>query len=172
MDMTPESPHSADDLDLSPRQPVGPAPRVRTRRRWLPIAVLAGVLVVGGIVLSRFLTSAIDYYCNVDEIGVRDGCDPDRRLRIQGEVDEGSVSSDGAATTFTITFNGSQPLPVRYDGDPGGIFQECMPVVVHGRIVDGTFEGDRIEVKHSNEYSEANPERVDDAESPACSQSA
>ncbi len=126
----------------------------------------------GRIIVTQFLTSAIDYYCNVDEIGVKDGCEPERRIRVQGEVVEGSVDSDGIATTFTIAFNGSDPLQVRYEGDPGGIFQECESVVVHGQLVDGTFEGDRIEVKHSNEYEEANPDRVNDDEAPLCSQQA
>ena len=62
---------------------------------------------------------------------------------------------------------------MRYEGDPGGIFQECVPVVVHGRLGnDDVFAGDRVEVKHSNEYEAENPDRVDDAndESPACAQ--
>lgn len=146
-------------MDLTPRTTDEVARRPRSRRRWLPILVLVGVIVAGVVVVTQFLTSAIDYYCNVDEIGVRDGCAADRRLRVQGVVDAGSVSTDGGATVFTISFNGST-LPVRYEGEPGGIFDECIPVVVHGRLVGDTFEGDRIEVKHSNEYEEKNPERV------------
>ena len=67
-------------------------------------------------------------------------------------------------------------MPVRYAGQPGGIFEECQPVVVHGELVDGRFEGDRVEVKHSNEYEAENAERVDDdrsaTESESCSPSA
>jgi len=126
-----------------------------------------------------FLTSAIDYYCNVDEIGVKQGCEAGKRLRVQGTVDEGSVRNDGTVTAFTISFGGVT-VPVRYEGEPGGIFKECIPVVVHGRmegdVSTGTFLGDRIEVKHSNEYEAANPDRVDDrvleTEGSACSQSA
>ncbi len=160
-------------MDLTPRETGDVAPARRPRRKWLPIVLLGGVLVAGGVIVTQFLTSAIDYYCNVDEIGVKDGCEPERRIRIQGEVDQGSVDSDGITTVFTISFNGSDPMPVVYSGDPGGIFQECEAVVVHGQIVNGTFEGDRIEVKHSNEYEEANPDRVDDySEAPLCSQQA
>ena len=63
-------------------------------------------------------------------------------------------------TTFTISFDGAT-MPVRYDGQPGGIFEECQPVVVHGELVDDTFHGDRVEVKHSNEYEAENAERLD-----------
>lgn len=163
--------------DLTPRR-VEPSRR-GGRRRWIPIVVLVGVLAAGTVVVVQFLTSAIDYYCNADEIGVKEGCEPGKRLRIQGTVDQGSVRNDGTVTAFTISF-GEVTVPVRYEGEPGGIFKECIPVVVHGRmdgdVVSGVFLGDRIEVKHSNEYEAANPDRVDDdvlgTEGSACSPSA
>jgi cytochrome c-type biogenesis protein CcmE len=146
------------DLDLSPRP--GPTAPRRGNRRWLPIVVLALVLIAGGVIVTQFLRSAVDYYCNVDEIGERSGCEEGRRLRVQGTVDEGTLDSVDGVTTFTISFGGVT-MPVRYEGQPGGIFQECQPVVVHGELVGGTFEGDRVEVKHSNEYVAENADRVD-----------
>jgi cytochrome c-type biogenesis protein CcmE len=138
----------------------------------VPLVVLALVLVAGGVIVTQFLRSAVDYYCNVDEIGSRSGCEPGRRLRVQGTVDQGSVSTADGVTTFTISFDGAT-LPVRYDGQPGGLFEECQPVVVHGQLTGGTFHGDRVEVKHSNEYVAENADRVDPdtaaAESTACS---
>ena len=156
------------DMDLSPRAPVDPAGPVRTRKRkWVPMIVLALVVVAGGVILTQFLTSAVDYYCNVDEVGERSGCDEDRRIRLQGTVDEGSVERVANTTVFTISFNG-ETMPVSYDGEPGGIFKECIPVVVHGVIEDGTLLGDRVEVKHSDEYVAVNDERVADAEAAGC----
>lgn len=152
--------------DLTPR-PVPTAPRRRRQRRALPMLVLGLVIVAGGVIVTQFLTSAVDYYCNVDEIGVRSGCDDDRRLRIQGTVEEGSVESGRGVTTFTIAFNEVR-MPVRYDGAPGGIFKECIPVVVHGVLDGGTFLGDRVEVKHSNEYVAVNSDRLDEAEYEGC----
>ena len=58
-------------------------------------------------------------------------------------------------------------IPVSYDGEPGGIFKECIPVVVHGVIENGELQGDRVEVKHSEEYVAVNDERVADAEAAA-----
>ena len=94
-------------MDLSPRQTTMEAapPPVR-RRNWKAIVLLVVVLVAGGIVVTKFLTSAIDFYCNVDEVGHKTGCEAGRRLRIQGTVDEGSVEKNGAVTDFRITFNG------------------------------------------------------------------
>lgn len=160
MDLTPRT--SADNAPLAPR---------KRRTTWTAIAVLAVVVVAGGMIVSQFLTNAIDYYCNADEVGVRQGCEADRRIRVQGTVDEGSLASSGGATTFSISFNDAT-IKVVYDGDPGGIFQECIPVVAHGRLVGDTFEANRIEVKHSNEYMAKNADRVNEAEAQACSQQA
>jgi len=157
------------EMDLTPRRSVDPpSSPVRAKRRWLPMVVLGLVLVAGGVIVTQFLTSAVDYYCNVDEVGVRDGCNSDRRLRLQGTVDENSIEKVGNVTVFTISFNG-ESMPVEYDGAPGGIFKECIPVVVHGVIEQGTLLGDRVEVKHSDEYVSVNDERVADAEDVACS---
>ncbi len=155
------------DMDLSPRAPAGPGGSVRKSRKWLPVVVLGLVVVAGGVIVTQFLTQAVDYYCNVDEVGQRSGCDEDRRIRLQGTVDEGSVERVANTTVFTISFNG-ETMPVTYDGEPGGIFNECLPVVVHGVIEDGTLLGDRVEVKHSDEYVAVHDERVAEAEAAGC----
>ncbi len=158
-------------MDLSPRTPepsLSPPPARRAGRRWAPLVVLALVLVAGGVIVTQFLRSAVDYYCNVDEIGSRDGCETGRRLRVQGTVDAGTVATVDGTTSFTISFGGAS-MPVRYAGQPGGIFEECQPVVVHGELIDGRFEGDRVEVKHSNEYEAENAGRLDDATDAAAS---
>ena len=161
------------EMDLSPRAPVDPAAptRPKRKRKWLPMVVLAMVVVAAGVILTQFLTSAVDYYCNVDEVGVRSGCDADRRIRLRGTVDEGSVEKVANTTVFTISFNG-ETIPVSYDGEPGGIFKECIPVVVHGVIEDGELRGDRVEVKHSDEYVAVNDDRVADAEAAGCADTA
>jgi cytochrome c-type biogenesis protein CcmE len=158
-------------VDLSPRQTTTlETPPPARRRNWGAIALLVVVLVAGGVLVTKFLTSAIDFYCNVDEVGHKSGCEQGRRLRVQGTVEEGTVQQDGAVTTFTIAFD-SVEMKVHYEGDPGGLFQECIPVVVHGTLdSSGVFQGDKLEVKHSNEYAAENPDRLDTAESAACSQ--
>jgi cytochrome c-type biogenesis protein CcmE len=155
------------DIDLSPRTPAGAAAPARRKRNWLPLLVLGLVVIAGGVIVTQFLTQAVDYYCNVDEVGERSGCDEDRRIRLQGTVDENSVQRVANTTVFTISFNG-ETMPVSYDGEPGGIFKECIPVVVHGVIENGTLLGDRVEVKHSDEYVAVNDERVADAEAAGC----
>ena len=162
-------------MDLSPREVVATAPRGR-KKPWFAYAVLALVLIAGGVVVAKFLTSALDYYCNVDEIGVKDGCDEGRNIRIQGTVERGSIDTTGPTTNFVITFNGAS-MPVELGSKPTGLFQECIPVVVTGKVVradDGTryFAGDELLIKHDNRYDAENKDRLDDAnaEAAACSQ--
>ena len=155
-------------MDLTPR-PAGDAP-VGKKRKWAPAVVVVLALLAGGVVVTKFLTSAIDYYCNVDEVGSRSGCEGTRRIRIQGVVVKDSLTRSDGATSFEMEWN-KKSVRVMYQGDPGGVFQECIPVVAHGRMVGGTFESDRIEVKHSNQYVEKNKARFDAAnkEAAACS---
>ena len=153
-------------MDLSPRETTPVAPTApRNTRKWVSIGLLVLVLAAGGLVLTKFLTSSLDYYCNVDEVGRRSGCNADRRLRLQGVVEQGSVVHDGGDTDFVIAFNGAS-VPVHYDGEPGGIFKECIPVVVHGQFASatGVFDGDLVEVKHSSEYVAVNDERLAEAD--------
>jgi cytochrome c-type biogenesis protein CcmE len=152
-------------MDLTPR-PEAVSPK---RRRWMPIIVLSLVGIGGVIVVTQFLSSAIDYYCNVDEVGVRSGCDTANRLRVQGTVEQGSLAKSDSTTEFKLVFNGKS-LDVIYSGDPGGVFQECISVVAHGRLVNGVLESNRIEVKHSNEYEAKNKDRLENSGSAACSQ--
>ena len=170
--LRPEDPDVESDvnagLNLAPRTDVS-APKQRSRRRWGPIVVLALVLVAGGIVITQFLGKSLDYYCNVDEVGVKSNCSADHSLRVQGTVERGSLVKQDTQTKFTIAFNG-KTLPVVYDGDPGGKFQECIPVVVRGRMSAGTFLGNELEVKHSNEYAAKNSARLKKVESTPCPQ--
>ena len=152
-------------MDLTPR----PTESSKKRRRWMPIVLLSLVGVGGVVIVTQFLTSAIDYYCNVDEIGVRSGCETTSRLRVQGTVEQNSLKKTDNKTSFVMTFN-NKSITVAYAGDPGGVFQECISVVAHGRMVNEVFESNRIEVKHSNEYVEKNSERLETSGSAACSQ--
>jgi len=161
-------------VDLSPREVVPTAVGRRRKRPWLAIAVLVVVLVGGGVLVAKFLTSAVDYYCNVDEVGVKDGCDVGRNIRVQGVVQKNSVSNTAEEFEFVIEYNGVT-MPVTVGSEPSGIFQQCIPVVVRGRAVataDGTvFEGDEVIVKHDNNYDAENKDRVEkaNAEAELCS---
>jgi cytochrome c-type biogenesis protein CcmE len=163
-------------MDLSPREAVPTAVGRKRKRPVFAMAVLALVLVAGGVMVGKFLTSAVDYYCNVDEVGTKNGCDVGRNIRIQGTVQQGSVEkASSGAMSFVIEYHGAS-MPVQVGSEPSGIFQECIPVVVRGKVVEDAtgkvFEGDEVIVKHDNSYDAANKDRVDqaNAEAAKCSQ--
>lgn len=163
-------------MDLKPRELAEAKVAARRKRRWGPLVLLIVVLAAGGIVVTKFLTSAIDYYRNADEVGVKASCSGERRLRVQGVVDQHSIveAPNGGVAGFTITFN-DRAVPVDYSGGAlPDLFQECIPVVVEGRLRDGRLIGTNVEVKHSSNYEAENPGRVTGAEeeSAACSQRA
>jgi cytochrome c-type biogenesis protein CcmE len=161
------------DLNLAPREVVPTAARGK-KKPWFAYGVLVLVLVAGGVFVAKFLTNALDYYCNVDEVGVKDGCDVGRNIRIQGVVEKGSVDKTDSVTNFVVTFNGVS-MPVVLSSQPTGLFQECIPVVVTGKVVEATdgsrlFEGNELLVKHDANYDKDNKERVEKAgaEADAC----
>ena len=120
-------------------------------------------LVLGGIgvILFQGLSNATVFFCNADEVGHRSDCSGDQRFRLQGTVDTASIqrTDDGNVLHFTVTYNGAT-VPVTYQGEPEGIFQDGIPVVVEGRMTPTGFAGDRILVKHTEQYIEKHPDRV------------
>ena len=162
MDMTPAGDadtigEGGDTLDLTPRVPSLP-PAPSRRRRWLAPALVVGLLAVSGGIVFKLLNSATTYYCNVDEVDTKVGCESGKRFRLLGQVDDGSIVV-GTPYRFTVSHNG-RTVPVAFEGEPSGKFQACVPVLVEGHMVNGTFEGDRILVRHTEQYVERNPGRV------------
>ena len=172
MDLTPRS--VQDPAGSSPA--AGDAPRSPGKRRpWLAVGLLVAVLAVGGFIVARLLTKSLDYYCDVDQVGRKAGCEGTSPIRLQGSVKEGSRTTvngaGGAVTEFVITHNHAE-LPVRYRGVVNNeIFQDCVNVVVHGQLREGVFDSDNVEVKHSNEYQSADDPAVKESKrSAACLQ--
>ncbi len=160
-------------MDLKPRalEPLDPTPP--RRRRWGAILALVLVLAAGGVIVAKFLTDALDYYCNVEDVGHKSGCEADRPIRIQGFVKEGTKKIVDGITTFTIvsTENHRDSYPVEYDGVPASeIFQDCVRVVVHGQLRDGRFFGDNVDVKHDTKYQSADQAEQKSERSAACLQ--
>ena len=127
-------------MDLTPRTVTDlerPAPP-RRRRGWAPALVLALVLAGVAVLLFQFLRSTSLYFCNADEVGQKSSC----------------------ILAFSLVFNGAS-VPVHYQGgEPSDLFQVGRAAVVEGRMQGGTFDADRILVKHDSQYKAKNPDRV------------
>ena len=153
-------------MELTPRtlDEERPAPR----RRRAPLTVALVVLLVGalGFVVWKGLSNATLYFRNADE-AVADRQElGDRRFRLQGTVQDGTVQRDGERVRFVVAFNDVE-VDVVHEGDPPELFRPGIAVVLEGHWGDGeVFESDSILVKHSNEYraEDEYDERVDAAE--------
>jgi cytochrome c-type biogenesis protein CcmE len=148
--------------DVTPRPP---RPR-RTRRRWLPLAVLAVVVLGLGALVYKGLSDASLYFRNADEaVAQRDELG-DRRFRLQGTV-AGEPVVDGDRVTFDVVYNGVT-VGVAHTGTPPELFRPGIPVVLEGRWSESSevFDSDRILVKHDSTYESKDDyeERVRDAE--------
>jgi cytochrome c-type biogenesis protein CcmE len=177
-----EGTSSEEGLDLTPRSTsaLGTKPARKKKRAWKAGVVLALVLAGVGVLLFQGLANATVYFCNADEVGVRKDCSGPQRFRLQGTVDNGSIVEQAGLTTFKVTYN-DVTIPVVYHGQPGGIFEEGLPVVAEGHLVNGppgqggssagaadaaglapvgTFVADRILVKHTEQYIQKHPDRV------------
>lgn len=148
-------------VDLTPR-----APRARGKRR-LPV-ILALVLVAGALVFIavQSLGSASMFFYNADEAVIHKDELGDRRFRLQGTVEEGSVEQTADSVEFVVFYGGTE-VDVVHQGDPPELFQPNIPVVLEGNWDGDHFASDRIMVKHSSSYAEDNPDRLDPVDAPS-----
>ncbi len=142
------------DLDLTPRDV--PADSRGSLRNWLIITVLVAVAV---FVLYQALTSARVYFLNVDEAVARRVELGDDTFNMQGTVITEPVS-DAEAMRFTMTFGGSDVEVVHVGAEPTDLFKVGEQVVAKGHWEGDEFVSNQLLVKHSEEYVEDNPDRL------------
>lgn len=154
------------DLDLTPRDPQRPASSgLRSWRNWLIVLVL---LAVAGVVLYQALTSARVYFLNVDEAVERRSELGDDTFNLQGTVTTEPITEGDGTMVFTLSFGGIDATVHHVGDEPSGLFRQGEQVVAKGRWSQAAagddpapFVSDQVLVKHSEEYIEDNPDRVD-----------
>ncbi|HEX6441796.1 MAG TPA: cytochrome c maturation protein CcmE [Stellaceae bacterium] len=133
-----------------------------TRKRRRLIAVLAGLVMLGGataLVLAAFNDNLVFFYSPTDL--AQKPVDPERRIRIGGLVEDQSlVREDGRKVAFRVT-DGKSDLRVVYDGMLPDLFREGQGVVAEGKLRgDGVFVASSVLAKHDEKYM---PPEVADA---------
>ncbi len=130
------------------------------------ILIMSVICLALGFVLFQALTNARIFFLNVDEAVAQQSELGDKRFRMQGTVTTVPDTKDDGSLFFAVAFNGEQ-ADVRHIGDaPSALFECNTPVVIEGRWIENTFESELITVKHSEEYEEANEERLEEAYKP------
>ena len=142
-----------------------PAPRVRpaapTATKWRVAAV--AVVIAGAICFLVFkgLGDATVYFRTADEAVADKASLGDKRFRVEGAVVTDSVRQVGDEVHFEIISAGVV-VPVVHRGDPPELFKPGIPVVLEGNWDGDVYASDRIMVKHTSEYREENPDRVEE----------
>lgn len=165
----PESADAApidDRLDVTPRTAPATTPSGRNgsrTRTYVAVGAVAVIVIGLGLVLFNGLRDASTFFYNVDEVvAQRDSLEGDR-IRMQGNVVDGSVRTTDDGVEFVLRFHGEE-LPVHHVGDPPELFGPKIPVVLEGTLKGDTFQSDTILIRHDASYDEENEDRLREAE--------
>jgi cytochrome c-type biogenesis protein CcmE len=131
----------------------------RKRKRLLAVVGLVGGLAVAvTLVLSAFNDNLVFFHSPSDVSEKR--LPVDKRFRLGGLVEQGSVKKDGLITDFIVTDLRSS-IPVRYTGMLPDLFREGQGVVANGKLdAQGRFIASEVLAKHDENYM---PPEVADA---------
>jgi cytochrome c-type biogenesis protein CcmE len=125
-----------------------------SRKRRRMTVVFAGLALLGiavALVLTAFEDNLVFFFSPSDVMAQE--IDPERRIRIGGLVEDGSVvtSADGLDTKFRVT-DGAAVLSVTYKGQLPDLFREGQGVVAEGNYRSGVFEASEVLAKHDETY--------------------
>ncbi len=132
--------------------------------------IVIGIAVIVGLVgYLAFIgyEEGRSYYLTCDEVAAQQSRLVDTRMKLAGNVVDGSIRRDGDVLHFELEYEGAR-YPVRYVGmDPvPDTFKDGAQAVVDGRLLaDGTFEGQKIQAKCASKYEAeyGNPEPAEKA---------
>jgi cytochrome c-type biogenesis protein CcmE len=112
----------------------------------LACAGVVAWLLIGGLAANIVYLRPVSYaVAHRDEQGTR-------KFRMAGQVEPGTITETKAGVKFSIT-EGVATARVELQGSPPDLFTDCAPVVVEGRWAGSTFLGDRLLIRHGNNYT-------------------
>jgi cytochrome c-type biogenesis protein CcmE len=128
----------------------------RERTRRLVLAVVAVSISAGVLAFLAFggIGENLVYYWSPSELQQAGDEAVGATIRLGGLVEPGTVdrSADGLTLKFAVT-DGGASVPIVTSSVPPAMFREGVGVVVEGTIrKDGSFETNRLLVKHDNQY--------------------
>ena len=129
----------------------------RKRRRFFIVSgFLLTFSIAAALVLMAFEENIVFFYSPTELSRKLEQqlIPPNRRLRIGGLVEDGSVGreNDGLTITFRVT-DTVEVVPVRFRGLLPDLFREGQGVVAEGNMgSDGTFIATEVLAKHDETY--------------------
>lgn len=125
----------------------------RKQRLGVALLVVAGVGVAAALALRAFEDNLLFFYSPTQVLAGE--APDDRRFRIGGLVEEGSVHREigSLALSFVVT-DTRERVTVEYTGLLPDLFREGQGVVAHGMLRDdGVFAADEVLAKHDENYT-------------------
>lgn len=111
------------------------------------------VLLLAGFMIYQAIQSSLVYFVLPSEYAQKTSTYADRRIRLGGIVEPGSIAFDDTRLHLTFRVTDSiQTYAVHHTGAPPELFEENQGVVVEGAFHEGVFESDTLLVKHSEVY--------------------
>ena len=121
------------------------------RKRLVFVGLGLGVLAVAVLLVLNALQDSVVFFHSPTEVTAQRVL-TDRRLRIGGLVEQGTVQrSGGAEVRFRIT-DLANTVAVSFTGILPDLFREGQGVVVEGRMRDGVLIADQVLAKHDEKY--------------------
>jgi cytochrome c-type biogenesis protein CcmE len=122
----------------------------KRKRLWLLLGSLGVLGAATALVLSALSDNLVFFYSPTQMAEKHPG--PERRLRIGGLVEEGSVKKDGQEVRFMVT-DLKKTVPVVYRGLLPDLFREGQGVIAEGTLgADGVFTAREVLAKHDEKY--------------------
>ncbi|MCW5698727.1 MAG: cytochrome c maturation protein CcmE [Rhodospirillales bacterium] len=131
----------------------------RKHRRFVFVATGLAILFVAAALILSAMKESLVFFHSPTELAEKPEL-ADKRLRIGGLVETGSVERGAdAEVRFRVT-DLENAVPVRFKGLLPDLFREGQGVVVEGHLQDGVFMADEVLAKHDENYM---PPEVADA---------
>jgi cytochrome c-type biogenesis protein CcmE len=120
-------------------------------KRLVFVGLGLGILAVAALLVLTALEDSVVFFHSPTEVAEK-RVSTDRRLRIGGLVEEGSVQRGaGPEVRFRVT-DLANAVAVSYGGILPDLFREGQGVVVEGRIRDSVLVADQVLAKHDENY--------------------
>jgi cytochrome c-type biogenesis protein CcmE len=108
------------------------------------------VLVVAAALVLVSLSDNIVFFYSPTQVAEKN-IPPDRRFRLGGLVEAGSVKKQGEEVRFRVT-DTVKTVDVVYRGLLPDLFREGQGMIAEGQLRDGVFQAREVLAKHDEQY--------------------
>ena len=124
--------------------------KTHRKKRLINVLLLSLLSGAGVLMVLYALNSNLDYFFTPSEL-LAEEVPSNRRVKVGGMVQEGSVRREDSIISFTIT-DYSKTIDVSYTGIVPDLFKEGSGVVVLGYLNDGKVDAEKVLAKHDENY--------------------